>query len=149
MYILFSLTYSQMRTQVNTTQRKTNANNLSKKSSEDPIQRGLTITKFQSTRWQRRPKTKDLSSNGPLFDSLSELLSWCNNNPRSFCELASRSPGDSLVYVIKDWFLYGGKASSQGNFTRHKNPKEHGIVFNLMPSKSLHTEERKEDATLI
>jgi hypothetical protein len=31
-----------MRTQVDTTQRKTKANNLQKKSSEDPIQKGLT-----------------------------------------------------------------------------------------------------------
>jgi hypothetical protein len=47
--------------------------------------------------------------------------------------------------------LYGGQGIFPREFTRHKNPKEHGIVLNIVPSKvSLYgrNEGRKEDATL-
>jgi len=55
---------------------------------------------------------------------------------------------------MTDFCIWGrGQGIFPREFTRHENPKEHGIVFNLVPSKSLYTEEerkggRKEDATL-
>jgi hypothetical protein len=58
------------------------------------------------------------------------------------------------MFLMTDFCIWGrGQGIFPREFTRHENPKEHGIVFNLVPSKSLYTEEerkggRKEDATL-
>ncbi len=100
-----------MRTQVDTTQRKTKANNLQKKIKwRQPYTKRTHGYKNANQRWQRRAKTKDLSSNGPLFDSLWNCFLGTRTTQDHFEKLAS-TLGDSLVYVLNDWFLYMGEGA--------------------------------------
>jgi hypothetical protein len=47
------------------------------------------------------------------------------------------------MLLMTDFCIWVGQGIFPREFTRHENPKEHGIVFNLVPTKSLYTEERK------